>query len=255
MSEASLSTPQARPSAPAASPGAAWGWSRRRSAKRRTAASSRGTRGRGRGRGGSCRWRSRADACFDRLVQQLAHAGEELHRVLAREEMLAVARDELGIALGRQLRAPRCACASCSPRPMTWLARSRVGHRAGRARGSPRGCTRRSSPAESMIVPSQSNTSSRYFTAASSPGTPASRPAAATRASPARRSAGGGTRASPRAGAAAACSRRLSAKSPYLSSPTTGCPACARCTRIWCVRPVMQPHLEQAELAGLLQHS
>src|SRR5688500_9868962 len=33
-------------------------------------------------------------------------------------------------------------------------------------------------------------------------------------------------------------SSRLSAKSPYLSSPTIGCPACARCTRIWCVRPV-----------------
>src|SRR6185295_6425757 len=31
----------------------------------------------------------------------------------------------------------------------------------------------------------------------------------------------------------------LSGKSPYLSSPSTGCPACARCTRIWCVRPVI----------------
>src|SRR5258706_12237 len=31
---------------------------------------------------------------------------------------------------------------------------------------------------------------------------------------------------------------RLSSKSPYLSSPRTGWPRCARCTRIWCVRPV-----------------
>src|SRR5438876_7767605 len=30
----------------------------------------------------------------------------------------------------------------------------------------------------------------------------------------------------------------LSEKSPYLSSPRIGCPAWARCTRIWCVRPV-----------------
>src|SRR5205085_10024133 len=31
---------------------------------------------------------------------------------------------------------------------------------------------------------------------------------------------------------------RLSSKSPYLSSPSTGCPACARWTRIWWVLPV-----------------
>src|SRR5688572_13815322 len=31
----------------------------------------------------------------------------------------------------------------------------------------------------------------------------------------------------------------LSAKSPYLSSPRIGKPRCARCTRIWCVRPVL----------------
>src|SRR6267378_3970836 len=30
----------------------------------------------------------------------------------------------------------------------------------------------------------------------------------------------------------------FSGKSPYLSSPRIGCPACARWTRIWCVRPV-----------------
>ena len=43
-----------------------------------------------------------------------------------------------------------------------------------------------------------------------------------------------------------------SAKSPYLSSPRIGCPACARCTRIWCVRPVRSSHFEQAELRGFL---
>src|SRR5574337_1245729 len=40
-------------------------------------------------------------------------------------------------------------------------------------------------------------------------------------------------RASPRANC------RLSTKSPYFGSPTIGCPACARWTRIWWVRPVL----------------
>ena len=30
----------------------------------------------------------------------------------------------------------------------------------------------------------------------------------------------------------------LKSRSPYLSSPRTGCPIAAICTRIWCVRPV-----------------
>ncbi len=33
-------------------------------------------------------------------------------------------------------------------------------------------------------------------------------------------------------------SRALHSRSPYFSSPATGCPANAACTRIWCVRPV-----------------
>src|SRR5450830_621789 len=33
--------------------------------------------------------------------------------------------------------------------------------------------------------------------------------------------------------------RLLSSKSPYLSSPAIACPLLARCTRIWCVRPVL----------------
>ena len=52
----------------------------------------------------------------------------------------------------------------------------------------------------------------------------------------------GEARARARAGTCASGPRLRSAlfssKSPYLSSPSTGCLRCARCTRIWCVRPV-----------------
>src|SRR5260364_10969 len=41
-----------------------------------------------------------------------------------------------------------------------------------------------------------------------------------------------------RGAASSRASARFSAKSPYLSSPATGAPQCARWTRIWCVRPV-----------------
>lgn len=51
----------------------------------------------------------------------------------------------------------------------------------------------------------------------------------------------------------AAASCRLRAKSPYFSSPRMGNPRCARCTRIWCVRPVFScasSRLIPGQLAG-----
>ena len=76
-------------------------------------------------------------------------------------------------------------------------------------------------------------------------GRPRILPAAATRARSPRRWRGARSAAAGRAGTCARnappprASALLSAKSPYFASPTIGWPSCARCTRIWCVRPVL----------------
>ena len=91
--------------------------------------------------------------------EQLAHAVEQLHGVLARKEMVAVVRDEIRVALRRQVghREAQRVMQAEADGVRGPLARR---HRQARCRARPPGCSRTMAPAESMIVPSQSNTSS-----------------------------------------------------------------------------------------------
>src|SRR5919201_4991950 len=170
--------------------------------------------------------------------EQLAHAAEESHLILARAEVLAVAPDELGGARGRELRY-RGAQRVVQPEPddmarllhrghLECQVRSRVADALGDGRGR---IDDRAVPVEHQ----QPVPHSRAANAAMSAGSGASsRSRSPVRGcANARRPACSINRFTP-----CLASSRLSAKSPYLSSPSTGWPAWARCTRIWCVRPV-----------------
>src|SRR6185503_16893209 len=170
------------------------------------------------------------------IIQQLAHSGEQLHRVLAREEMLAVMGDEVGIALDRQVghgKAQRVVHAE--PDSVRGaLARRDLDPRV--PGGLADAVHDRARRVDDRAVPVEHQQPVAH---------------ARFRSTNARISAGSGEASligslvsGWRKASLPACSRRrcfssrLSAKSPYLSSPTIGWPACARCTRIWWVRPV-----------------
>ena len=183
-----------------------------------------GTRARGRARGGSCRWQPpdgvrlgqdlpASRACRRRAAscpRARGNAGGSARRT---RDSARAGRPGHGDA--QRVVQARGRSRSC--------ARSRVGHLAGRVARPRRWMHSAIVAAESISVPSQSKTSSRYLTAGA-----VSRKALhlggqrRLELHAARRSAGAGTQASPRAGQrlAAACSCRLSAKSPYLSSPS-----------------------------------
>src|SRR6185503_12329286 len=170
------------------------------------------------------------------LIQERTHSRKELHRVLALLEVLAVARDELGIAPGGQ-RGHRDAHRVVQAQPDDVRCALAVGHlEAELARRVANAFRDRRRRVDDRAVPVEDEEPVRHCRCAWTK---------------ALISAGSGDSSftlSPLTGclkaSRAACKRSrclswwLSGKSPYLSSPMMGWPACARWTRIWCVRPV-----------------
>ena len=208
---------------------------------------------RGRGRGGSCRSRSRARCC----LRQTPRAARACRRTAAscpraRGNACGSCADELRVALGRQL----------GHRDAQRIVQAEADDVARRARASGTGrpdvarrlrmqsaivaggVDDRAVPVEHQQPVAHGRLSMNACISAGSGDSSFMRLAG-------QRMAEGELRRVQQQ--RAACSSRLSAKSPYLSSPTTGWPACARCTRIWCVRPVSSRTSSRLSCAAALE--
>src|SRR5262245_24944517 len=169
-------------------------------------------------------------------LQQRAHAVEELHRILAHLEVTAIARHELGVALRRQSRHGD-AHGVLQPEADDVARALGVGHLEAElaARVLNAGGDRRRR-VDDRAVPVEDQQAEFHGRACSTNAlTSAGNGDSSVMGAPVT-----GCRNESRAAwSRSRCfKRRFSAKAPYFSSPTIGYPACARCTRIWCVRPV-----------------
>src|SRR6185503_19112212 len=159
-----------------------------------------------------------------------------LHGVLAREEVLAVVRHEFRVALGRQVRHRETQRIVQAEADGVRRALARRHLEPGIARGFDDAIDDRGSGIDDRAVPVEHQQPVAHVRCWS---TNACISAGSGEASFIGSLVSGWRKASLPACSRRRClSSRFSAKSPYLSSPTTGWPAWARCTRIWWVRPV-----------------